>query len=131
MFWFSRRNLTRVITNIKTFFTAVDGDLDNFQTAITDLDDRVQALETAGDPAMDILIDRGEVDIDNTHETVTQRTDAATIVTSFSSDSGVHTITSNITMNEGDYDYIKKVVITPVDDIDQVRTTIQKVAKSS
>ena len=131
LFWFSRKNLIRVISNVMSLFKAVDSDMDQFQEGLSDLDDRVEALEMADDPVSDLIKDPGEVDIDNSTETITQRTSAATIVTTFESDvsQGIDTITSNITMNSGDYDYIRTTTITEDGTTDKIRTTIQKIEK--
>lgn len=45
IFWYSLRNLQRTIHNIMVLFGAVDSDFEDVNTAMSDLDSRLDSLE--------------------------------------------------------------------------------------
>ncbi len=67
------------------------------------------------------------VDINNATGVIVSTMEEGTVTTSFSKgNNGEDVITSNITMNSGDYDYVRRTTITKVGSVDQVRTTLIK-----
>jgi hypothetical protein len=63
--------------------------------------------------------------IDNDNDVITQTFDEGTVVTSFSTEDNVDTITSTITLTDGSI-YIRTTTITSNDDKDTIKTTLIK-----
>jgi hypothetical protein len=85
-------------------------------------------LNTSTSPMDAYLQEPVDVDIDG--DTTTQTMSEGVVVTTVTTSNSEDIITSRITMNEGEYDYIRETVVTAADGIDKIRTTLTPITKT-
>lgn len=127
-FWFSRRNLNRVVSNIMTLFSAIDQDMDEFETALQQITE-ADFLEKYGMIMLDSVTDITEND--QTGDTIVQTTSEGTITTTFDSGVSTDTITTVVVPTEGEYKYTRTTVISSTDTGDRITTNYTKSAKAA
>lgn len=127
-FWFSRRNLNRVVSNIMTLFSAIDEDMDEFETALSNITE-ADFLEKYGMIMINSVTDITEND--QTGDTIVQTTSEGTITTTFDSGVSTDTITTVVVPTEGEYKYTRTTVISSTDTGDRITTNYTKSAKAA
>lgn len=96
------------------------------------LGERIVGTATGGGstPFDEYLREPVSTDIDHATNTIMSVMDEGTVTTTFSKEDDSKIITSRIVPNSGDIDYIRKTTITDVDQVTEIRETLEEINKS-
>lgn len=120
-----KRNLQKVVTIILSLLSAVDADMDSFETSLEGI------LEREFLKNFDLVTNSTTITESSNGDTIVQTSSAGTATTTFSQNSGVDYITTVIVPTDGDYDYTKTTSITPTVSGSTIATSYTRTAKQT
>lgn len=118
------RNMRKVIAVILSMFSAMDSDLDEFESSLNNVIEK-EFLKTFELVAKTTTITEG-----NNGDVIVQTTSEGTATTTFSKSGTTDTITTVVVPTEGEYDYTKVTTISTNNGTTSVSTTYTRSAKS-
>ena len=118
------RNMRKVIAVILSMFSAMDSDLDEFESSLNDVIEK-EFLKTFELVAKTTTITEG-----NNGDVIVQTTSEGTATTTFSKSGTTDTITTVVVPTEGEYDYTKVTTISTNNGTTSVSTTYTRSTKS-
>lgn len=100
--------------------------------AYNKLGERIVGEATGGsnNPFDEYLREPVSTDIDHATNTIVSIMDEGTVTTTFGKENDSKIITSKIVPNSGDVNYIRKTTITDIDQVTQIRETLEEENKS-
>lgn len=118
------RNMRKIIAVILSMFSAMDSDLDEFESSLNDVIEK-EFLKTFELVAKTTTITEG-----NNGDVIVQTTSEGTATTTFSKSGTTDTITTVVVPTEGEYDYTKVTTISTNNGTTSVSTTYTRSTKS-
>ena len=117
------RNIQKVVTVILSLFSAIDSDLDEFETSLNGLLER-EFMKNFG-----LIANSTTITESNNGTTITQTNSNGTATTTFVTNNGTDTITTTVVPTDGDYNYTKTTTISTSNGTTTVSTTYTRSEK--
>lgn len=119
------RNMRKVIAVILSMFSAMDSDLDEFESSLNDVIEK-EFLKTFG-----LMTKTTTITEDNNGNIIAQATSSdGTATTTLSKNGTTDTLTTVVVPTEGEYNYTKVTTISTNNGTTSVSTTYTRSAKS-